>query len=112
MLMVLPLAMTFFPIIAAPCITCMEVYCAAIEVMVVLSCWMPETVLICAIWLVICALSMGFMGSWLLSCATSSFRKLVDWSAALVEPRDDAKVPVLAAEVEVVDVTLATMVIP
>jgi hypothetical protein len=42
--------------------------------MVSLSCWMPVTVLICAICEVICALSSGFIGSWLLSCATSSFR--------------------------------------
>ncbi len=41
---------------------------------VALSSWMPLTVLICAIWVVICALSIGFSGSWLLSCATSNLR--------------------------------------
>ena len=43
--------------------------------MVLFNCWMPVTVLICAICEVICALSIGFMGSWLFNCATSSFRK-------------------------------------
>ena len=43
--------------------------------MVALSFSMPVTVLICAICEVICALSIGFIGSWLASCATSSFRK-------------------------------------
>ncbi|EWS62750.1 hypothetical protein Y695_04017 [Hydrogenophaga sp. T4] len=41
---------------------------------VALSSWMPLTVLICAIWVVICALSIGLSGSWLLICATSSLR--------------------------------------
>lgn len=36
---------------------------------------MPVTVLICAICEVICALSSGFIGSWLFICATSSLRK-------------------------------------
>ena len=36
---------------------------------------MPETVLICAIWLVTSALSSGFSGSWFCICATSSLRK-------------------------------------
>ena len=36
---------------------------------------MPLTVLICAIWLVTCALSSGFIGSWFCICATSSLRK-------------------------------------
>ena len=47
---------------------------------------MPDTVLICAIWLVICALSIGFIGSWLLSCATSNCMKLAVCCCALVEP--------------------------
>src|SRR5690606_10012072 len=38
------------------------------------SCSMPRTVLICASWLVTCALSSGLSGSWLRICATSSFR--------------------------------------
>ena len=42
---------------------------------VVLSFSMPLTVLICAIWLVTCALSIGFSGSWFCICVTSSFRK-------------------------------------
>ena len=49
--------------------------CSVMLCMVRLSCWMPVTVLICAICEVIWALSIGFIGSWLLSCATSSFRK-------------------------------------
>ena len=36
---------------------------------------MLETVEICAICEVICALSSGFIGSWLASCATSNLRK-------------------------------------
>ena len=36
---------------------------------------MPLTVLICAIWLVTCALSIGFSGSWFCICVTSSLRK-------------------------------------
>ena len=36
---------------------------------------MPLTVLICAIWLVTCALSIGLSGSWFCSCATSKVRK-------------------------------------
>ena len=39
------------------------------------SCSIPRTVLICASWLVTCALSSGLSGSWLRICATSSFRK-------------------------------------
>jgi hypothetical protein len=42
---------------------------------VVLSFSMPLTVLICAIWLVTCALSIGLSGSWFCICVTSSFRK-------------------------------------
>ncbi|MNT94829.1 hypothetical protein D3C72_2365920 [compost metagenome] len=49
--------------------------CADMLSIVWLSCWMPVTVLICAICEVIWALSSGFIGSWLFSCATSSFRK-------------------------------------
>ena len=45
---------------------------------------MPDTVLICAVWLVNCALSMGFIGSWLLSCATNSFKKRSCWDVASV----------------------------
>ncbi len=44
---------------------------------------MPLTVLICAIWLVTCALSSGFSGSWLLICATSSLRKRSSLPASL-----------------------------
>ncbi len=36
---------------------------------------MPETVEICAICEVTCALSIGFIGSWLLNWATSNLRK-------------------------------------
>ena len=36
---------------------------------------MPVTVLICAIWLVTWALSIGLSGSWFCICATSSLRK-------------------------------------
>ena len=50
----------------------------------VLSFSMPLTVLICAIWLVTCALSIGFSGSWFCICATSSFRKRSELSAAVV----------------------------
>ena len=35
---------------------------------------MPVTVLICAIWLVTWALSIGLSGSWFFICATSSLR--------------------------------------
>src|SRR5450830_1730697 len=56
----------------------------AMVCMVVLSCWMPVTVLICAICEVIWALSTGFIGSWWVIWATSSFRKRSCWSAALV----------------------------
>src|ERR1700719_1928706 len=45
---------------------------------------MPVTVLICAIWDVICELSTGLSGSWLLIWATSSFRKVSDRFCALV----------------------------
>ena len=51
---------------------------------VVLSCWMPLTVLICDNCVVICELSIGFNGSWLLNCVTSSFRKRSWISLALV----------------------------
>ena len=47
---------------------------------------MPVTVLICAIWLVTSALSIGLSGSWFCICATSSFRKvsaLTVWLDAL-----------------------------
>ena len=55
--------------------TCSELNCAAMLAMVWFNCWMPVTVLICAIWLVTCALSIGFNGSWFCICVTSSFRK-------------------------------------
>jgi len=42
---------------------------------VALSLSIPVTVLICAIWLVTWALSIGLSGSWFCICATSSFRK-------------------------------------
>ena len=48
----------------------------------VFSVLMPVTVLICAIWLVTWALSIGLSGSWFCICATSSFRKV---SALTVE---------------------------
>src|SRR5690606_40284182 len=59
-----------------------------------LSFSMPLTVLICATWLVICALSIGLSGSWFFICATSSFMKRSSCSAALVSP------PALAVLVE------------
>ena len=77
----------------APCKTCMEVNWAAMLCIVALSSWMPETVLICAIWLVIWALSIGFMGSWLLSCATNNFMNRSVCSWALTVPLDVALVP-------------------
>jgi hypothetical protein len=49
---------------------------------------------------------MGFMGSWLLSWATSNFRKRSDWSCALVVPT--ALVAVVAVDEE----TAATIAIP
>ncbi len=52
----------------------MAVNCVAMPLSVVLSDSMPATVLICVICVVICALSIGFIGSWLFSCATSSLR--------------------------------------
>jgi hypothetical protein len=51
---------------------------------VALSDSMPATVLICVICVVICALSMGFIGSWLFSCATSSLRNRSCVASALV----------------------------
>ncbi|MNV81510.1 hypothetical protein D3C71_1751790 [compost metagenome] len=58
-----PADSTVRPIIEVPCSTCMEVNCEDIASMVLLSWLMPTTVLICAICEVICALSMGFIGS-------------------------------------------------
>ena len=43
---------------------------------------MPLTVLICAIWLVTWALSIGLSGSWFCIWATSSFRKRSDVAVA------------------------------
>ncbi|CAG9253783.1 hypothetical protein PUN4_200010 [Paraburkholderia unamae] len=55
----------------------------------VLSCWMPETVLICASCDVICELSIGSVGSWFCNCATSSCRNVVCRSLALVPLVDE-----------------------
>ena len=74
MVTVEPSVNTLRPTRAVPCMTCSELNCAAMLAMVWFSCWMPVTVLICAICDVIWALSRGFIGSWLFSCATSSFR--------------------------------------
>ena len=54
---------------------------------------MPLTVLICAIWLVTCALSIGFSGSWFCICATSSFRKRSALPASLAVARACALAP-------------------
>ena len=87
----LPSVSTLRPTMSPDCSICCDDICAAIAFIVVLSDSMPVTVLICAICVVICALSIGFIGSWLLSWATSSFRKRSWMSAELV------LVPVLAA---------------
>ena len=60
---------------------------------------MPLTVLICAIWLVICALSIGLSGSWFCSCVASSFRKALALPTAVLpdpsELADEVALPAL-----------------
>src|SRR5690606_34707069 len=85
------------PIRLTPCMVCMTLYCAAMPLSVVLSDSMPATVLICVICVVICALSIGFIGSWLLSCATSSLRNRSCVALALVASVADLAVELPAA---------------
>ncbi len=65
-----------------------------------LSVSIPVTVLICAIWLVTCALSIGLSGSWFCICATSSFRN-----------RSDVTVASLALAAAGLEVTLTSLVV-
>ena len=76
MLSVLPGTITLWPTSEAPCSACISVNCDDSDCTVVFSVLMPVTVLICAIWLVTWALSIGLSGSWFFICATSSFRKV------------------------------------
>src|SRR5512137_1322966 len=71
----LPGTMTSRPTRLAPCSTCICMNCPDSACTVAFSFSMPLTVLICAIWLVTCALSIGLSGSWFCICATSSLRK-------------------------------------
>ena len=57
---------------------------------------MPVTVLICAICEVICALSIGAVGSWFFNWATSSVRNWFCISAALVAPKPFCPLAALA----------------
>ena len=94
----LPSVATSWPTSAAPCIVCNCVNWLSRPLTVLLRVCTPCTVLICAIWLVTCAESIGLSGSWLDICATSSFRKRSDWSCAdCVAPRLDASAPAAAA---------------
>ena len=89
---------TSWPTSAAPCIVCSCVNWVSRPLTVLLRVCTPCTVLICAIWLVTWAESIGLSGSWLDICATSSFRKRLDWSSAdCVAPRLDASPPAAAA---------------
>ena len=86
MLRMLPGTMTLCPTSDAPCRACICVNCDDSDCTVVFRVLMPVTVLICAIWLVTAALSIGLSGSWFFICATSSFRKvsaLTVWLDAL-----------------------------
>ena len=70
----------------------------------VLSFSMPLTVLICAIWLVTWALSIGLRGSWFFICATSSLRNrspVASWALA-VEAADGALVTEVLGETTLV----------
>ena len=79
-----------------PWICCMVENSSAMVCMVRLSVWMPVTVLICAICVVICALSRGFIGSWLFNCATSSLRKRSCMAAGSLVALAEAPVLVVA----------------
>ena len=70
----------------ADCKTWLEPLWSSIAWKAVLSFSMPVTVLICASWEVSCAFSIGFNGSWLFSCVTSSLRKRC--SLSLPDPAD------------------------
>src|SRR5438105_788928 len=78
----LPGTITSRPTSAAPCSACICTKWVFRPSTVLFSFWMPLTVLICAIWLVTCALSIGLSGSWFCICATRSFRKRSELPAA------------------------------
>src|SRR6266516_6426786 len=78
----LPGTITSRPTSVAPCSACICMNCVDRPRTVVFSFSMPLTVLICAIWLVTCALSIGLSGSWFCICATSSFKKRSELPAA------------------------------
>ena len=80
----LPSISTVWPTRPAPCSTCEDSIWLDSDFTVWLSVLMPVTVLICAIWLVTCALSIGFIGSWFFICVTSSLRKRSDPSSVFV----------------------------
>ncbi len=79
----LPSTSTWWPTRLAPCSNCIWLKPSVTPPMVVLSFSMPVTVLIWAIWLVTCALSIGLSGSWFCICVTSSLRKRSDASVVL-----------------------------
>src|SRR5437867_5060457 len=79
----LPSTSTPRPTSEAPCSVCICRNCELNEPTVVFSFSMPLTVLICAIWLVICALSIGFSGSWFCIWVTRSLRKRSSLPASL-----------------------------
>ena len=62
-----PATSTLLPIISADCTFWLLATLSIIELSVVLSLSIPVTVLICANWVVICALSIGLSGSWFCS---------------------------------------------
>ncbi|VXC55504.1 conserved hypothetical protein [Burkholderia sp. 8Y] len=95
--MLFPGASTFEPISSAACVDWPAESCVASELSDVFNWPMPDTVLICASCEVICELSAGFVGSWFLSCVTSSVRNVFCRSEADVPDVPDVLLVLLDA---------------
>ena len=98
----LPGTITSRPTRLAPCSAFICANWVPSDSTVRLSFSMPLTDWICAIWLVTCALSIGFKGSWFCICATSSLRKRSSAPAWLAVPAAPPAVPLIEAS-EVTD---------
>nr|CUV13146.1 conserved protein of unknown function [Ralstonia solanacearum] len=85
---------------------CEAALCVAMLDIVVFSCEMPLTVLICASCEVSCELSIGLSGSWFFSWATSSCMKVFCRSVPVCEVMPVVLVALLVLVVLVVELTV------